>query len=87
MASERLGQLETRIRGLVASVHELRARNTQLEHELKLAKDRLSRQIELAQQWEEERSDIRARIEKVLCDLEFFECLEEATVSKEVALD
>jgi len=38
----------------------------------------------LGRRWEEERSDVKARIEKVLNELDFLDCFEE---SKEVALD
>lgn len=87
MALQRMGELEARVRNLVAVVQELKTRNAQLEEELKLTRDRLARQTEFAKQWEGERSDIRSRIEKVLNELEFFECLEDSRLSKEVALD
>ncbi len=87
MALERMSELEARVRGLVSVVQELKTRNAQLEDEVKLAKDRLAKQKELTKQLEEERSDIRSRVERVLNELEFFECLDDSRVSKEVALD
>ena len=87
MALETMTELEARVRSLVALVQDLKTQNGQLKDELKLARDRLTKQAELAGQWEAERSDIRSRIEKVLDELEFFECLEDLNVSKEVALD
>jgi hypothetical protein len=44
----------------------------------------LMKQEELGRRWEVERHDIRARIEKVLGELD---CLEGSEESKEVALD
>ena len=87
MPLEKMGALEARIRTLVARVQELKARTGQLEEELRSAKGRLAKQAELSQQWEQDRSDIRFRVEKVLGDLEIFECLDDPRVSKEVALD
>lgn len=87
MALGKMGDLEGRIRGLVSLVQDLKLRNAQLEEDLRTAKSRLSKQTELSRRWEEERNDIRSRIEKVLGELELFECLDEAKFSKEVALD
>ena len=87
MALEKMEALEGRIRGLVALVQELKTRNTHLEEELTLAKNRLIQQAELNREWEQERTDIRLRIEKVLGELEVFESLEEQHLPKEVALD
>ena len=71
MALEKLEALESRVRGLVEVVQELKRTNAM-------------RQEELGRRWEEERSDVKARIEKVLNELDFLDCFEE---SKEVALD
>ena len=87
MALGKMGDLEARIRGLVTLVQDLKHRNAQLEEDLRTAKTRLSKQVQLSRQWEEERDVIRSRIEKVLGELELFECLDEAKFSKEVALD
>jgi hypothetical protein len=87
MPLRNMAQLEARVRGLVSLVQELKTRNAQLEADLRTAKDRLSHQTALGRRWEEERTDIRLRIEKVLGEMELFECLDEATISKEVALD
>ncbi|MGH7228458.1 MAG: cell division protein ZapB [Nitrospiraceae bacterium] len=84
MALERMEALEARIRGLVDLVQELKQKIAALEEDLRAARDRLSKQNQMNRRWEEERSDIRSRIEKVLEGLESLECLEE---SKEVALD
>ena len=87
MALEKMEALEERIRKLVALVQELKARNARLDEELQVAKRRLTQQADLNREWDQERSDIRLRIEKVLGELEVFEGLEEERVPKEVALD
>jgi len=83
MALEKMEALEARVRGLVEMVQELKRTNAALQGELRTARERLSKQQELSHRWGEERSDIRARIEKVLGELDFLESIEE---SKEVAL-
>ncbi len=87
MALEKMETLEGRIRNLVALVQELKTRNAHLEEELQLAQKRLTQQVELYRAWDQERSDIRLRIEKVLGELEVFESLDGQRVPKEVALD
>ncbi len=87
MALDQMTALEARIRTLVDLVQQDKGRISQLEQELRAVKDRLVKQAELNRQWEEERTDIRLRIEKVLGELEFFEYLEDPGRSKEVALD
>ncbi len=87
MALEKMETLEGRIRNLVALVQELKTRNAHLEEQLQLAKKSLIQQAELNREWDQERSDIRLRIEKVLGELEVFESLDEQRVPKEVALD
>jgi hypothetical protein len=84
MALEKLEALESRIRGLVEVVQELKRTNATLQSELRIMRERTMRQEELGRRWEEERSDVKARIEKVLNELDFLDCFEE---SKEVALD
>jgi hypothetical protein len=84
MALDRLDALESRIRDLVKLVQELKKKNASLEEEIKAARQRLASQDELNRRWEKERIDIKARIEKVLSEIELLECLED---SKEVALD
>lgn len=84
MALERLDALEVRIRELVKLVQELKRKNGMLEEELKAARQRLATQDDLNRRWEQERVDIKARIEKVMSEIELLECLEDP---KEVALD
>ncbi|MEQ1795661.1 MAG: hypothetical protein ABL970_15880 [Nitrospira sp.] len=84
MALDRLDALETRIRELVKLVQEFKKKNAMLEDELKATRQRLSSQDDMNRQWEQERVDIKARIEKVMGEIDLLECFDD---SKEVALD
>jgi len=84
MALDRLDALESRIRDLVKLVQELKKKNAAIEDELKVARRRLAEKDEANRRWEQERVDIKLRIERVLSDIELLECLEER---KEVAVD
>ena len=84
MALDRLDALESRIRDLVKLVQEMKKKNADIEEELKVARRRLSEKDEANRRWEQERVDIKLRIERVLSDIELLECLEER---KEVAFD
>jgi septal ring factor EnvC (AmiA/AmiB activator) len=84
MALDRLDALEGRIRELVKLVQEFKKKNAMLEDELKATRQRLSSQDDMNRQWEQERVDIKARIEKVMGEIDLLECLDD---SKEVALD
>ena len=84
MALDRLDALETRIRDLVKLIQELKRKNALLEEELKAARQRLATQDDMNRKWEKERMDIKARIEKVMNEMELLECVEDP---KEVAID
>ena len=84
MALDRLDALESHIRDLVKLVQELKRKNAAVEDELKVARQRLAEKDDSNRRWEQERIDIKSRIEKVLGDIELLECFEER---KEVALD
>ncbi|HEV8326043.1 MAG TPA: cell division protein ZapB [Nitrospiraceae bacterium] len=84
MALDRLDALESRIRDLVKLVQELKKKNAAAEEELKIIRQRLAVKDDSNRRWEQERADIKSRIERVLGDIELLECLEER---KEVALD
>ena len=84
MALDRLDALESRIRDLVKLVQELKKKNAGSEEELKVARRRLAEKDEANRRWEQERVDIKLRIERVLSDIELLECLEER---KEVSVD
>jgi hypothetical protein len=84
MALEKLEALESRVRGLVEVVQDLKRTNVALQGELRAMREQVIKQEELGRRWEEERGDVKTRIEKVLNELDFLDCLEEP---KEVALD
>jgi hypothetical protein len=84
MALDRLDALESRIRDLVKLVQELKKKNAAAEEELKIVRQRLAVKVDSNRRWEQERVDIKSRIERVLGDIELLECFEER---KEVALD
>lgn len=84
MALDRLDALEDRIKDLVKLIQELKKKNAAAEEELKVVRQRLSEKDDSNRRWEQERIDIKSRIEKVLGDVELLECFEER---KEVALD
>jgi len=84
MALEKLEALEARIRNLVEIVQELKRTNAALQSELRTVRGRLLEQEELNRRWEEERTDVKSRIEKVLGELDVLDALGEP---KEVALD
>ena len=84
MAVDRLASLEARVRELVDLIQALKRENTGLKSDLRAAKERLVTQHTSGDHWVSERADIKARIEKVLGELDSLEFIEE---SKEVALD
>jgi septal ring factor EnvC (AmiA/AmiB activator) len=84
MALDRLDALEDRIKDLVKLIQELKKKNATTEEELKVVRQRLAERDDSNRRWEQERVDIKSRIEKVLSDVELLECFEER---KEVALD
>jgi FtsZ-binding cell division protein ZapB len=84
MALDRLDALESRIRDLVKLVQELKKKNAAAEEELKIVRQRLAVKVDSNRRWEQERVDIKSRIERVLGDIELLECFE---VRKEVGVD
>jgi septal ring factor EnvC (AmiA/AmiB activator) len=84
MALDRLDALETRIKDLVKLIQELKKRNASLEDDLRSIRQRLADESDSNRRWARERTDIKARIEKVLSDIEVLEGFEER---KEVAFD
>ncbi len=73
MSVEKLDTLEIRVKKLLDLVVELREHKSHLEQELEVTRERLAKHEELSDGWEEERTIIRDRIEKVLGELEFLE--------------
>ena len=76
MALDKMEALETRVRGLVEMVQQLKRANAALQEELRAARERLVKQDELCQRWKDERAGIRSRIEKVLGEVDSLECIE-----------
>lgn len=74
MSFEKLNALDLRVRKLVQEVIELRRANAVLQEELQHAHETKNHQEERALAWEEERSQIRDRVEKVLEELDLVEC-------------
>jgi chromosome segregation ATPase len=70
---EKLETLEIRVKKMLDLIVELRREKSNLEQELESARERLAKQQELSENWEEERGAIRTRIEKVLGELDFLE--------------
>ncbi len=73
MSVEKMEKLETRVRKLLDLVVELRQDKSQLEQELDSTRERLAKQQDMSEGWEDERSTIRSKIEKVLDELEFLD--------------
>ena len=76
MSLEKMETLEIRVRGLVELVQKLKQANESLQEQLNLVQEELSRQEALAREWEEERVNIKLRIEKVLGQLDSLETSE-----------
>lgn len=73
MSVEKLETLEVRVKKLLDLVIELRQDKSHLEQELEATRERLAKHEEMSEGWEEERTTIRSRIEKVLGELEFLD--------------
>ncbi|MGB5039680.1 MAG: cell division protein ZapB [Nitrospira sp.] len=84
MTLDHLDALEIRIRDLVKLVQDIKRKNASLEDDLRLARERVAVRDDENRRWEQERIDIRSRIEKVLGEIDLLECLDEP---KEVAVD
>ena len=73
MNLEKMEALEVGVKRLVDMVQHLKQANGVLQRELEEAHRLLDQQETLSQDWEEERTHIRRKIEKVLDDLHFLE--------------
>lgn len=76
MSLEKMETLEVRVRGLVELVQELKEANASLQEQLTLAREELSRREDYGRELEEERGNIRLRIEKVLEQLDTMDTAE-----------
>ncbi len=73
MSVEKMEKLEVRVRKLLDLVVELRNDKSKLEQELDSTRERLAKQQDMSDGWEDERTTIRSKIEKVLDELEFLD--------------
>ena len=73
MSVEKMEKLEVRVRKLLDLVVELRQNQSNLEQELDATRERLAKHQDMSEGWEDERSTIRSKIEKVLDELEFLD--------------
>jgi len=76
MSLEKMETLEVRVRGLVELVQELKGANASLQEQLNLAQEELSRREDYGREWEEERGNIKLRIERVLEQLDSMDASE-----------
>ena len=76
MSLEKMETLEVRVRDLVELVQELKQANGSLQQQLNLVQEELAKQEAASRELEEERSNIRLRIEKVLGQLDGLETSE-----------
>ncbi len=70
MSLEKMETLEVRVRGLVELVQELKEANASLQGQLDLVQEELSRREDYGRELEEERGNIKSRIEKILEQLD-----------------
>ena len=73
MSVEKMEVLEGRVRKLLDLLVELRQDKSRLEQELESTREHLAKQQDMSEGWEDERTTIRSKIEKVLDDLEFLD--------------
>ena len=73
MSVEKMEILEVRVRKLIDLVVELRQDKSRLEQELESTREHLAKHQDASEGWEDERTTIRSKIEKVLDELEFLD--------------
>jgi chromosome segregation ATPase len=73
MSLNKLGDLESQVKGLIAHLQELKRRNTQLEDRLRDVDGKLSKQDAAIRRWEKERDWLRAKLRKAMAELEAIE--------------
>jgi predicted nuclease with TOPRIM domain len=69
----KLVDLESQVKGLIAHLQELKRRNAQLEERLRAVDGKLSKQDATLRRWEKERDWLRGKVRKVLGELEAIE--------------
>jgi len=73
VALNKLIDLESQVKGLIAHLQELKRRNAELEERLRAVDGRLTKQDATLRQWEKERDWLRGKVRKVLAELEAIE--------------
>jgi predicted nuclease with TOPRIM domain len=76
MVFDKLNLLEVRVRELVELAQALKRENAELKAELQQARERLREWEAADARWAAERADIKARIEKILSELDALEFAE-----------
>ena len=73
MSLNKLADLESKVKTLIAHLQELKRRNAQLEERLREVDGRLTKKDATMRRWEKERTWLRGRVRKVLGELEAIE--------------
>jgi predicted nuclease with TOPRIM domain len=73
MSLNKLADVESKVKTLIAHLQELKRRNAQLEERLREVDGRLSKKDAVMRRWEKERTWLRGKLRKVLGELEAIE--------------
>ena len=76
MSLNKLADLESQVKGLIAHLQELKRRNMQLEDRLRDVDGKMNKQDVAIRRWEKERDWLRAKLRKVMGELEAIELSE-----------
>ena len=73
MSSNKLADLEAKVKTLIVHLQELKRRNAQLEERLREVDGRLTKKDATMRRWEKERTWLRGKLRKVVGELEAIE--------------
>ena len=73
MSLNKLADLESKVKTLIAHLQELKRRNAQLEERLREADGRLTKKDAVMRRWEKERTWLRGKLRKAVGELEAIE--------------
>jgi len=73
MSLNKLADLESKVKTLIAHLQELKRRNAQLEERLREVDGRLTKKDATMRRWEKERTWLRGKLRKALVELEAIE--------------
>jgi predicted nuclease with TOPRIM domain len=73
MSLNKLADLESKVKTLIAHLQELKRRNAQLEERLREVDGRLTKKDATIRRWEKERTWLRGKLRKALGELEAIE--------------